>query len=329
MKVCICGAGAIGTLIAGRLARVPGVDVSMIARGAQLSAINENGLRIADHVHDGEHAVRVRASDDPASLGAQDYVFIALKQHQLAGALDIIHPLLDEQTSVIPPTTGIPYWYFYGQQGEHANRRVERLDPGGLLWNAIAPERVLGCVFRVAAELVRPGVVRQDGHYAKLPLGEPDGSSSSRVRRLSEAMCAAGFESPVVDNIRSWLWLKMISSLCWNPVAVLTLATWGELGDSPGVVKVVRRMMHEADAVATALGGPPPISTDERFAATRSAPHHKMSMLQDLERGRELEYQVLIDSIESMREIAGLETPTIDTVLALLRVRAAQTAVRP
>jgi 2-dehydropantoate 2-reductase len=183
---------------------------------------------------------------------------------------------------------------------------------------------VLGCVFRVAAQVVAPGVVHQDGSYAKLPLGEPDGSISPRALRLSEAMCAAGFESPVVGNIRSWLWIKMISSLCWNPVAALTLATWGELAASQGVVDVVRRMMQEADAVACALGGPPPIPVEERLAAARSAPDHKMSMLQDLERGRPLEYQALTDSIEAMRDIAGVGTPTIDSVLALLRLRAAR-----
>ncbi|WEY39846.1 MULTISPECIES: 2-dehydropantoate 2-reductase [Paraburkholderia] len=320
MKVCVYGAGAIGSLIAGRLACVSGIEVSVVARGEQLDAISRQGIRIVDAA--GEVTAHVKATDNPASLGVQDYVFLALKQHQLLDVVNSIEPLIGTHTSLIPPTTGIPYWYFYGQPGAHANRRIDRLDPGGTLWRAIPPQRVLGCVFRVAAQVVAPGVVHQDGSYAKLPLGEPDGSVSARVRRLSEAMCAAGFESPVVDNIRSWLWIKMISSLCWNPVAALTLATWGELAASPGAVDVVRRMMQEADAVACALGGPPPIAVEERLAAARSAPHHKMSMLQDLERGRPLEYQPLADSIEAMRDIAGLGTPTIDSVLALLRLRA-------
>jgi 2-dehydropantoate 2-reductase len=323
MKVCVFGAGAIGSLIAARLAGVPGIEVSVIARGAQLAAIREHGLRIVDSDdREGAHPVRVHATDNSASLGPQDYVFVALKQHRFADAIDSIMPLLGPDTAVIPPTTGIPYWYFHGQRGANAGRRVERLDPGGRLWSAIAPERVLGCVFRVAAELEAPGIVRQDGAYAKLPVGEPDGTTSARVQRLSEAMCAAGFESPVVADIRGWLWIKMISSLCWNPVAVLTLATWGEIGSNPVVVDLVRTMMAEADAIATALGGTPPISTDERIAAARSAPHHKMSMLQDLERGRPLEYRVLIDSIEAMREIAGLRTPTIDAIYAMLELRA-------
>ncbi|MFM0122512.1 ketopantoate reductase C-terminal domain-containing protein [Paraburkholderia sp. RL18-101-BIB-B] len=138
-------------------------------------------------------------------------------------------------------------------------------------------------------------------------------------------MIAAGFDSPVVDNIRSWPWIKMISSMCWNAVAVLTLATRGEISDSPELLRLLRRMMSEADAVATALGGAPPIASSERMAAARAAPHHKMSMLQDLERGRPLEYEVIVDSIQAMRDVAGLETPTIDGVLALLKLRAQRT----
>lgn len=320
MKVCVYGAGAIGSLIAARLARVEGVNVSVIARGEQLAAIRANGLRVIAANED--FSVRVTVTDDPAELGPQDYVFIALKSHQLAGVLTSIQSILGSDTAVIPPTTGIPYWYFYGQAGVHAGRRIDRLDPQGQLWHSLAPHRVLGCVFRVAGEVTEPGVVRQDGSYARLPVGEPDGSASARVMRLSEAMIAAGFDSPVVDDIRSWLWIKMISSMCWNSIAVLTLATWGEISASPELLKLVRRMMTEADAVATALGGTPPISTDERMAAPRSAPHHKMSMLQDLERGRPLEYEVITESIEAMRDIAGLETPTINGVLALLKLRA-------
>lgn len=320
MRVCIYGAGAIGSLIAGRLAAVPDVDVSVIARGEQLDAISRQGIRIVDAR--GESGAHVRVTANSSSLGVQDYVFLALKQHHVADVVDSIEPLLGPHTAVIPPTTGIPYWYFYGHTGVHANRRIERLDPGGVLWRAIPPARVIGCVFRVAAQIASPSVVRQDGIYAKLPLGEPDGTVSPRVQALSHAMCAAGFDSPVVTNIRSWLWAKMISSLCWNPVAVLTLATWGELAACPGVLDIVRRMMEEADAVACALGDPLPIPVEERLAAARSAPGHRMSMLQDLDRRRPLEYQALTESIEAMRDIAGLRTPTIDSVLALLSLRA-------
>lgn len=320
MKICVFGAGAIGGLIAGRLARVPGVTVSLVARGKQLDAIRRNGLSVQNGTS--VQTASIQVTDDPAALGPQDYVFVTLKAQQFTPALRSICALLGPHTVVIPPTTTIPYWYFHGLGGPFEGRRVEALDPGNRQWDAIDPARVLGCVFRVAAENPAPGVVRQNGSYAKLPLGEPDGSISARALRLSSVMTQAGFDSPVVPDIRGWLWHKMISSLCWNPLAVLTHATWGALAAQPLVNALARRMMDEADAVASALGGAVPISIEERMAAPMSAPNHKMSMLQDLERARPLEYEPIIDSLRAMSSIVGMKTPTIDDVYALLELRA-------
>lgn len=319
MKICVFGAGAIGGLIAARLAQVPGADVSVVARGAALEAIRRHGLRLADGPL--QRTVAVRATDEPATLGAQDYVFVTLKAQQFTRALDGISTLLGPDTVVLPPTTTIPYWYFHGLRGPHEGRRIEAIDPGQAQWRAIDPARVLGCVYRVAAESPAPGVVRQNGRYARLPIGEPDGLSSARAMRLSAVMAQAGFESPVVPDIRGWLWHKMISSLCWNPLAVLTQATWGRLAGQAEVLTIARRMMDEADAVASALGGRPPLSIEERMAAPLSAPDHRMSMLQDLERGRPLEYQPILESLHAMRDIAQLATPTVDGIYALLRLR--------
>jgi 2-dehydropantoate 2-reductase len=320
MKICVFGAGAIGGLIAARLAQVPGIEVSLVARGAQLAAIRQSGLRLVEGTS--VRAVPVQATDDPATLGAQDCVFVTLKAQQFTPALDGIGALLGPHTVVVPPTTTIPYWYFHRLTGPHEGRRIEAIDPGQRQWDAIDPGRVLGCVFRVAAESVEPGLIRQTGSYARLPIGEPDGTSSERAVRLSALMNQAGFESPVVPDIRGWIWHKMISSLCWNPLAVLTQATWGRVAGQPRIHALARRMMDEADAVATALGGKPPLSIEERMAAPLSAPDHKMSMLQDLERGRPLEYEPIIESLHAMRTIAGLGTPTIDDIYALLSLRA-------
>ena len=321
MKVCVFGAGAIGGLIAARLAQVPDVRVSVVARGETLEAIRDRGLRIVEGM--AMRTVSVEATDDPSTLGEQDYVFVTLKTQQFSPSLPAITRLIGPETVVIPPTTAIPYWYFHGLGGPCDGRRVEALDPGQRQWDAIHPSRVLGCVFRVAAETVAPGVVRQDGSYARLPIGEPDGTRSERALRLSRVMTAAGFESPVVSEIRGWIWHKMISSLCWNPLAVLTCATWGQLAADPCLAALARRMVEEADAVADALGGRPPISIDERMAAPLSAPLHKMSMLQDLERGRPLEYEPMLDSFRALRDIARLRTPAIEDVYALLQLRAA------
>ena len=325
MRVCIFGAGAIGGFVAAHLARVSGLDVSVVARGAHLAAIRELGLRVV--TPQGEIVAHVRATDRAEELGAQDFVFVALKQHQLPAALPSLATLLGRDTTVVPPTTGIPYWYFHGQGGVHGGRQVDRLDPGGALWRTLAPERVLGCVYWVATEVTAPGVIHHDGRLLRFPIGEPDGSTSPRLQRLADAMNVAGLNAQIVPDVRAWVWAKMISSLAWNPLAVLTEATLDRLTASPEVIGIVRRLMREAEVVAEALGIERwPITTDERIAAARNAGAHRMSMLQDWQRGRPLEIDVLTDGVAAMRELAGLQTPTIDEVYALLRLRATSAA---
>ena len=325
MRVCIFGAGAIGGFVAAHLARVSGLDVSVVARGAHLAAIREHGLRVV--TPQGEIVAHVRATDRAEELGAQDFVFVALKQHQLPAALPSLATLLGRDTTVVPPTTGIPYWYFHGQGGVHGGRQVDRLDPGGALWRTLAPERVLGCVYWVATEVTAPGVIHHDGRLLRFPIGEPDGSTSPRLQRLADAMNVAGLNAQIVPDVRAWVWAKMISSLAWNPLAVLTEATLDRLTASPEVIGIVRRLMREAEVVAEALGIERwPITTDERIAAARNAGAHRMSMLQDWQRGRPLEIDVLTDGVAAMRELAGLQTPTIDEVYALLRLRATSAA---
>jgi len=319
MKVCIFGAGAIGGYIGAHLARAPGVEVSVVGRGPHLAAIRAHGVRVVGP--DAEFVATLRATDRPEELGPQDYVFITLKSHQVSPALDDIATLIGPRTTVVPPTTGIPYWYFHGQPGAAANRRLDALDPGGRQWDVLRPERALGCVYWVATEVEAPGVIRHDGAGASFPMGEPDGSISPRLERLAAAMREGGLKAPMTNNIRGWLWIKMISSLCWNPVATLGHATLGEVHERPDAVELVRRMMIEAETVATTLDVTLPVAREKRIAGTKLAPGHKMSMLQDLERGRPLEIDALADSIGTMRDIAGIETPTIDLVLTLLRLR--------
>ena len=323
MKICVFGAGAIGGYLAVHLAQVDGVEVSVVARGEHLATIRKDGLRLVSPR--GELQARMRATDRPEELGPQDVVVLALKSHQVTAALPGVKALLGPDTAVVPPTTGIPYWYFHGLPGPLENRQIERLDPQGQQWRSMAPQRVIGCVYWVASEVTAPGVIHHDGSLSRFPIGEPDGSNSERIGHLAAALKAAGLDAPVVPDIRAWIWAKMISSLCWNPVAILTLATLAEMNARPEVVAIVRRMMAEADALAARLGvAKMPLSIDERIAAARKAGAHKMSMLQDLERGRPLEIDVLVDSIVAMRELAQSPTPTIDAIYALLSLRAAK-----
>jgi 2-dehydropantoate 2-reductase len=325
LKVCIFGGGAIGGYIAGHLARAKQCEVSVVARGKTLDAIRANGIRIVTPSED--FTVHVNACSDTHELGVQDYIFLTLKAHQIDDALDQIAPLMDSHTVVLPPTTGIPYYFFHNWRGEFKNRQMLRIDPEGRQWRALPPSQVLGCVYWIGAHSIGPGVISQDGAKAGCPIGELDGSHSKRATRLSELLTASGIAARVNDDIRAAIWIKFVNSLCWNPVAVLTQGTLGEMCDAGNVVPVVKAMMLEADSIALQLGvniGPEP---EKRIAMTLSARHHKMSMLQDLEAGRPLELDALEQSLRAVRELTDLTTPVLDAVLALARLRA-QTAER-
>lgn len=312
MNICIFGAGAIGGVIAGKLAR-SGAKVSVVARGETLRRIRERGLTV--HTQGESFTVPVAASDDPAELGPQDVVILSVKEHQLAGAVSMLGPLLTPETTIVPPTTGIPFWML-GDGGPSA------LDPDGALAAALPAQRIIGCVYWIGAHTRSPGEVVEDG-AGGCPMGEPDGSRSARVEALSAAFVAAGINAPIRDNIRGEIWVKAINSLCWNAVASLTQATNGTIGADPAALGVVRTMMEEADAMAEKLGIAVPYPIDKRLRLTLSAPAHKMSMLRDLEAGKPLEFDILDRSIRAVAERAGGAMPTIDTVLALLRLRAA------
>ncbi|MFC7542910.1 ketopantoate reductase family protein [Siccirubricoccus deserti] len=323
MRICIYGAGSIGCYLGAHLSQVPDVAVTMVARGATLAALRERGILLQGK--QGDRVFPVAATSDPASLPPQDVVFITLKAHQVEESLPGIAALLGPETAVVPPTTGIPYWYFHGLAGPHQGRQLERLDPGGRQWATLRPERAIGCTYWVGTDTTGPAAVHQAGP-AGFPIGEPDGSSP-RLRRLHEAMTAAGLRAPIRADIRGEIWAKMINSLVWNPLATLTLAPLDAIARSPDVIAIARRCMEEAEAVATALGATLPTTSQQRIDVTMSMTGHRMSMLQDLERGRQLEYGILRDSIVAMREIAGLGTPTIDAMLALVALRAEMAGV--
>jgi 2-dehydropantoate 2-reductase len=318
MKVCIYGAGAIGGHIGGHLAR-GGADVSLIARGPHLDALQRNGIRVVSV--DDDFTMPVFATDDPAELGPQDYVFITLKSHQVDGVLDLMKPLLGPETVVIPPTTGIPWWYFYKLAGPHTDHRLPELDPGDRQWSIIGPERVIGCAFWTGAEVLEPGVVHQDGKRGAYPIGEPGGETSPRLAALVEAMTAGGLHAPIQKDIRGQIWIKMINSLCWNQAAFLTEAINGRFADAPDAVEVIRRMMVEMEAIATSLGAEMPVPLEKRIDLTVRATDHTMSMLQDLRRGRPIEIDVLADSVAAMSRISGVPAPTVDALTALTKLK--------
>jgi 2-dehydropantoate 2-reductase len=318
MKVCVYGAGAIGGYMGVQLARA-GAEVSLVARGAHLAAMRENGLKL---LVDGEERVaRLRCTDDAAELGPQDYVILALKAHSVPGVVEAMQPLLGNDTAVVTAVNGIPYWYFHRHGGAAEGATLESIDPGGKQWRRLQPERAIGCVVYPATEIVEPGVVRHV-YGSKFPLGEPSGERSARVERLAELFRAGGLDAPVLDNIRDEIWLKLWGNLCFNPISALTHATLDVIAGDPGTRALAKAMMLEAQAIAETVGVRFRVDVERRIEGARKVGAHKTSMLQDLERGRPMEIDALIASVQEMGRIVGLPTPTIDTVLALVRLRA-------
>ena len=319
MKICIYGAGAIGGFIGAKLAAKGEAEVSLVARGPHLLAMQANGLTVREK--DRKTNVRVTATDRPAELGPQDYVILALKAHSVTAVLESIKPLFGPDTAVVTAQNGLPWWYFYKHGGAHENRRVESVDPGGRIWSAIGPERAIGCVVYIAAEIESPGVVRHV-EYDRLPLGEPSGEKSERVLALAQLLVPAGIRAAVRPDIRNDIWVKLWGNLSFNPISALTGGTLEQIAGDEGTRVVARAMMIEAEAIANALGIEFPIDVDKRIAGAASVGAHKTSMLQDLELGRPMEIDALVTSVQELGRLSGVATPAIDTVLALVRQRA-------
>ena len=321
MKICIFGAGAIGGYLAVELA-LAGHEVSAVARGAQLAAIRQNGLKLL--IGGREKLARINASDDPAAFGPQHFVICTLKAHQSHECADMFAPLLGPTTAVVTAMNGMPWWYFYKEGSRFEGRHLYSVDAGGRQWKAIGPERAIGCVVNPACEVIAPGVI-QHHEFKSFIIGEPDGSRSDRVVALSKALIEAGLEAPIRDQIRWNVWLKLWGNVCFNPISALTHATLDRITSEPRLRALCKAMMHESKAVAEALGITiPEEMIERRLAAAGSVVGHKMSMLQDLERHRSMEIDALVTAVQELGRLTGTATPTIDVVLALVQECAIQ-----
>lgn len=318
MKIAIFGAGAIGGFLGAKLAAA-GTDVSLVARGPHLKAMQERGLILREHGT--ETVTHPRVSADAAELGVQDYVVIGLKAHSVPAAVPAIAPLIGPDTAVVMAVNGVPWWYFYGLDGPYRDMRVRSIDADDVQWSVWGPQRAIGCVVYPAAEVPEPGIIELlEGD--RFTLGEPDGSRSERVTKLSECFIAAGLKAPVRPRIRDEIWVKLWGNLSFNPISALTHATLEDMVRDDGTRAVIRNMMVEAQGVAEKLGVKFPIGVDKRIEGGGAVGAHKTSMLQDLERGRPMEYEALVGAVAELGRIVDLPTPTIDTVLALIRLRA-------
>jgi 2-dehydropantoate 2-reductase len=322
VKVAIYGAGAIGGHIAASLAHTGEVEVTMIARGQTLAAINSHGLRIAfDNSEEFQTYTNVKAVEDPADAGPQDYVILALKAPVVQKIADSVQPMLGEQTAIVTAMNGVPWWYFHAHGGPLDGARLESVDPNGELSRKLPPERCLGCVVYPAAEIVEPGVIRHE-YGNRYMLGEPDGAKSDRAQALSKAMNAGGLKAPVRPRIRDDIWLKLWGNVAFNPISALSLGTLAQIAEEPGTRRVARAMMVEAQAVAEALGVKMSVDVDTRIKWAGDVGEHKTSMLQDLERGRTMEVDSMVTAVSEIADKLTIDTPTINTVLGLLIQRA-------
>jgi len=316
VKICIYGAGAIGGYLGVQLS-LAGEDVTLIARGPHLEAMQKNGVRL--RIDGEERIAHPRCTSDPAAAGQQDYVIVTLKAHSAPAVVDAMQPLLGPDTAVVSAVNGVPWWYFHRLEGPWEGTRLQSVDPGETQWNGIGPERAIGCVVYPATEVVEPGVIQ---HLAgnRFSLGEPSGDKTERVLALAGALKNAGFRAPV-RRIRDELWVKLWGNLCFNPISALTLETLDTVATDPGTRAVSRAMMLEAQAIGEKLGVRFPIDVDKRIDGAAAVGAHRTSMLQDLERGRAMEIDALVTSVQEMGRLVDEPTPTIDTVLALVQQR--------
>ncbi|NIM27854.1 MAG: 2-dehydropantoate 2-reductase [Gammaproteobacteria bacterium] len=318
MKICVVGAGAIGGLLAVRLAEA-GEQVTVVDQGAHLEAIQRAGLKLV--MADGsEHVARsLEATADMRDPGPQDVVIIAVKTHSLAEVASGLVSLMGNDTVIVPMQNGLPWWYFHKHGGEHDGRSIECLDPDGRLAAHVDVDRVIGCVVYPAGEIASPGVVRHtEGN--RFPLGELDGSDSARAHELADMFIRAGFKSFVLDDIRGEIWLKLLGNLSFNPISALTHATLVDICRYAPSRALAVTMMEEAQAVANHLGITLRVSIEKRVEGAERVGKHKTSMLQDVEAGRRLELEAIMGAVVELARVTGIATPAIDAIYALTKL---------
>ncbi len=316
MKVCIYGAGAIGGFLGARLG-AQGHALSAVARGATLAALAADGLRL--QLADREIRAPVAAAEDPARLGPQDLVVIAVKAPSLPAVAARIAPLLRPDTMVLTAMNGVPWWFFSGMPGPHAGRQLACLDPDGAIARAIPVRHVVGCVVHASCTAPAPGVVRHVmGHG--LIVGEPAGGESARTADLARALAGAGFECRVSQRIQQDIWYKLWGNMTMNPVSALTGATVDRILDDPLANGFCQNVMREAKAVGAAIGCPIEQTVEDRNAVTRRLGAFRTSMLQDVEAGRPLEIDALLTVVREIAGHAGVAAPNLDALLGVTRV---------
>ena len=317
MKYAIYGAGAIGSVLAARLMQA-GEDVAVIARGPHLEAIQKNGLRVKSKVF-GDMLVRPRASDDPADIGPVDAVLITVKAQAVPAIAPMIKLLTGPDTFIVPFQNGVPWWYFHGLGDSWEGKRLESVDPGGVISSNIDVRRVIAGIAYCSAHIAEPGVVVHNDSN-RFPLGEPSGPRTERIQALAQSFINAGLRAALRTEIRHEIWVKLLGNVPFNPISALTKATLGEfLGYAP-TRELVRDIMGEVRAIAAAYGIKIGITSERRIEGARKVGPHKTSMLQDLEAGRPPELEPIVGGVIELAEKVDVDVPNIRAVYALAKL---------
>lgn len=316
MRFAIVGAGAIGAFAGAMLAR-SGEDVTLIARGPHLLAMQRYGVRVRGEI--GEFAAHPTATDDPAAVGPVDVVLLTLKAHSLTAMAPRLAPLMGPDTCVLSAQNGIPWWYFYHHGGEWEGTHLETVDPGAVIGQSMDPSRVIGCVVYPSTTIVEPGIVWHiEG--TRFAIGEPDGSKSERCRRIADSFIKAGLRCPIRTNIRHDMWVKLMGNVAYNPISALTRATLIEIVQCPETRELAAAIMAEAESVAGKLGIDIGVSIEQRLEGAQKVGHHKTSMLQDVETGRPMELEAIVGAVVELGNKMGLSLPYTNSVYACVKL---------
>jgi 2-dehydropantoate 2-reductase len=317
MRICIFGAGAVGSHFAVRLA-LAGHDVACVIRGSHLDAVKANGLTL--RVGDAEFSARVKASDDPAELGPQDLVISTLKANSLSSLVTGLPPLLGDDTAIVFAQNGIPWWYDIGLAADHPPPPdLGFLNPGGGLRALVSKERIIGGVIFSSNEIAAPGIVANASpDRNRLLVGECDDRQSARIERLRAVLNEALIESPPTPRIREAIWSKLLTNMSLSVLCLITGQTARAVRDDAALRDVLPYLLDEANSIAQSC-----FPEVKRVTRTGPAPDHKPSILQDYERGRPMEIDTLVRAPAAFARAAGLSTPMLD-LLAGLAIRQAR-----
>ena len=320
MKICVFGAGAIGGYIGCSLSKA-GANVSLIARGPHKEAIEENGLTLI--TKNRSETFNLKVTENPEKLGTQDYIIIAVKAHAIADIVESLKPLLNKDTAILSAVNGIPWWYFYKANSNTIleNTHIDSVDPGGIIWKNLNPERALGCVVYPACEIEKPGVIKHiEGN--RFSLGEPSGLNTDRLKILSDLFIKGGLKAPQKKNLRDEIWIKLWGNCSFNPISAITGASLDIIGNDPSSRVLIKQMMEECQKVGEAVGVHFGVSIDKRIDGASSIIGHKPSTRQDIEMKRPLEIDPIMSAIIEIGNKLRIPTPMLKHINSILKLKA-------